>query len=102
MTALPFAYTAAVVDDADGQLVGYVLPSIPDDAPEDVREGLARRRISAVQGRCPCGAVVTMPNRQQRRHAARTRTSLRILVEHEDACPAVDRMLEAALGRWVR
>lgn len=102
MTALPLTYTAAVVDDADGELIGYLLPEIPDAAPRQVREGLARRRITALDGRCPCGATVTLPNREQRRRAARARTSLRIEVLHEVDCPAVDRVLEAALRRWKR
>jgi len=102
MTALPFTFTAAMVDEADGRLVGYLLPEIPDDAPHEVREGLARRRIAALEGRCPCGAVVVLPNREQRRRAARTRVSLRILVEHEDDCPAVERELLEAIRRWRR
>ncbi len=102
MSALPITYTAALVDDADGQLVGYVLPEIPEDAPHEVREGLVRRRLTALEGKCPCGALAVLPNREQRRRAARTRTSLRIAVMHEPDCPAVDRVLEAALARWQR
>ena len=102
MTTLPFTYTAALVDDDDGELIGYLLPDVPEDAPHVVREGLVRRRLTALEGKCPCGALAVLPNREQRRHAARTRTSLRIVVEHEDGCPAADRVLEAALRRWVR
>jgi len=102
VTTLPFTYTAALVDDADGQLVGFVLPEIPEDAPHEVREGLARRRIAALEGRCPCGAVVVLPNREQRRRAARTRVSLRIVVEHEGGCPAIERELLEAIRRWRR
>lgn len=102
MTTLPFTFTAAMVDDENGDLIGYVLPVVPEAAPPEVREGLVRRRLAALEGRCPCGAVVTLPNREQRRHAARTRTSLRIAVMHEDDCPAIDRVLEAALERWQR
>ena len=36
----------------------YVLPNIPDDAPEDVKNGLAIRNATNVAGVCPsCGAT---------------------------------------------
>jgi hypothetical protein len=36
----------------------YVLPAIPDDAPEELKDGLALRNACATEGRCPsCGAV---------------------------------------------
>lgn len=35
----------------------YVLPSIPDDLPEEVKDGLAIRNAASIEGRCPsCGA----------------------------------------------
>ncbi|NIZ91573.1 hypothetical protein [Kineococcus rubinsiae] len=88
----------ATVDDEQGLLV---LPDVPDDAPEVLREGIARRRITATTGRCRCGAVLVMPNRAQRRQAARrggTFTTVR--VEHEDGCPATNDVLEPALRAW--
>jgi hypothetical protein len=34
----------------------YVLPAIPDDAPEELKNGLAIRNACATEGRCPdCG-----------------------------------------------
>ena len=36
----------------------FLLGSIPDDAPEQIKEGLARRRQVSLFGRCPCGARV--------------------------------------------
>lgn len=36
----------------------YVLPGIPDDAPEELKNGIALRNLCATQGRCPsCGAI---------------------------------------------
>jgi hypothetical protein len=36
----------------------YFLPAIPDDAPTELKNGLAVRNACAVDGRCPeCGAV---------------------------------------------
>lgn len=86
------------VDD-DGTTVGYVLPIIPDDASHDVREGIARRRITALNGECPCGARVVTPNRETRRAAARRGQVLAISVKHEADCPAGDTALAAAVGR---
>jgi hypothetical protein len=63
---------------------------IPEDAPHEIREGLARRRLCFTQGRCPCGAVFTRPNRAQRRAALAAGTVLHVTIEHEDGCPAID------------
>ena len=36
----------------------YVLPSIPDDAPDEVKDALAIRNACATEGKCPaCGAI---------------------------------------------
>jgi hypothetical protein len=36
----------------------YLLPEIPDDAPEQLKNALAIRNACATEGRCPdCGAV---------------------------------------------
>lgn len=59
-----------------------VSAEIPDDAPARIKEGLARRRLVAMTGRCPCGA--TMPNVEL---VPGTVTVAR--VEHERTCPAV-------------
>ena len=64
-------FDLAVAESWDGDTVAFVLPRIPDDAPEEIREGIARRRITAVEGTCPCGAGLTLPNHAARRKAAR-------------------------------
>src|SRR5688500_5239610 len=61
-----------VVDEVTGELVGFVLTDIPEDAPHAVREGFARRKLAALEGTCPCGVRLVLGNRAQRRQAART------------------------------
>ena len=86
----------------DGDTVAFVLPTVPDEAPEAVREGLARRRITAIEGRCPCGGRLILPNREARRRAKRTGEEIRMRVEHEDDCPAIDDTLIPAIREWKR
>ena len=43
-----------------------------------------------------------LPNRAARRKAARTGTQIRMRVEHENDCPAIDKTLDAAIRRWQR
>jgi hypothetical protein len=95
-------FDLAIAEIGDGDPVAFVLPRIPDDAPEAIREGVARRRITAIDGKCPCGAQLVLPNRAARRKAARTGEQIRMTVEHEDDCPAVDEALIAAIRRWKR
>jgi hypothetical protein len=59
----------------------FVLPSIPDNADEALKDGLAIRNACAVEGRCPdCGAVgvVTADPADPR--------LFHLTFEHEDAC----------------
>jgi hypothetical protein len=74
-----------------------VLLPIPDDAPGDVREGLARRNLVNTGGTCPCGAVLRVPNRAARRAGAAYAQAV-----HEDDCPATDDNIRPALRRWQR
>lgn len=78
----------------DGTRALFVTPAIPDDAPPEVREGIARRRLVFSEGRCPCGAVLTIPENRPPGSAGIAR------VEHEADCPASDKALTAALRRW--
>jgi hypothetical protein len=62
----------------------YVLPEIPDDAPVHVKEGLAARNASAVDGICPsCGAVGEVT--ADRRMAGVYHLTFR----HQDRCNAL-------------
>jgi hypothetical protein len=95
-------FDLAIAETWTGETVAFVLPRIPDDVPEEIREGIARRRITAIDGKCPCGGELVLPNRAARRKAARTSSLVRMRVEHEDDCPAIDKTLDAAIRRWQR
>ncbi|BBG04594.1 MULTISPECIES: hypothetical protein [Pseudonocardia] len=81
--------TPAVVN---GERALVVAPEIAEHYPPAVREGLARRRLVQAGGRCPCGARMVLPNRAERRKAARTGEMLRATAAHDDerASTAVD------------
>lgn len=95
-------FDLAIADTWDGDTVAFLLPTIPSDAPAEIREGIARRRVTAVTGECPCGAGLVLPNRAERRKAARTGEPIQMSVEHEDGCPAVDDVLIVAIREWKR
>jgi hypothetical protein len=71
-----------------------VLPSPPpDDAPELVREGLARQRVARLTGRCPCGAAAG--------EAVKGDAGVyRRKVSHIGACPASGRQLRQRVVAW--
>jgi hypothetical protein len=71
-----------------------VLPVIPESAPFRVREGIARRRLVAVTGECPCGARMDYEAVRKGVNVAE--------VEHEGRCPAVTATLAKAVRRWLR
>lgn len=86
----------------DGSRGLFVLPAIPEDASPTAREGLARRRIAALTGECPCGSEVSL-SRQQRRARQRQRAKAavtRIVFSHEPGCPATDEILIPLLREW--
>lgn len=87
------------VIDVGGEKFAFVLPIVREDLPAAVREGLARRRITVLEGTCPCGATFRPPNRAERRRAARTGQLLRASVAHENGCPATDEAIITALRR---
>lgn len=78
-----------MVESEDGTRWILALPSIPSDADitDRQREGIARQRITAISGLCPCGARMVPPNREQRRQARRS-GYVHTTVEHETGCPA--------------
>lgn len=69
-----------------------LLPVIPEDAPYRVREGIARRRLVAVNGSCPCGAHLDTSTAPVGLAA----------VEHDQLCPAATYRLAKAIRRWSR
>ena len=77
------------------QTVLYGIPvyveefDIPDDAPEDLKEALARRSLVSAGGTCPCGARTIPPNRAARRRAERRGQPILVTqVHHAAHCPA--------------
>jgi hypothetical protein len=72
-----------------------VVPTIPEDAPWRIREGIARRRISVVTGRCPCGAVGDYGDRSTGEVGVGE-------VLHDRTCPADTARLLKAIRRWAR
>ncbi|MGH8883555.1 MAG: hypothetical protein ACRD0P_40465 [Stackebrandtia sp.] len=89
LTTLPDSTRVLVVDT-----------DIPDDAPADVREGLARRRIANGGETCPCGGGLRYPNRAARRKAAKAGKPIPVGVWHEPDCPASDDVLLSLLRAW--
>ncbi len=79
-----------------GIRTAFVVPKIPDAAPFAVREGIARRRITAMTGQCPCGAVMNVGD------DLRAGAVTNVNIEHEDNCPAITSRLAKAVRRWIR
>ncbi len=84
----------------DGRRALVIDTVIPDDAPQQIREGLARRAVVNGGGTCPCGAGWPRPNRAQRRKLKEPGALLRVDVEHEADCPAGTELLLAAVRAW--
>lgn len=80
----------------DGEPAVAISPSIAEDLPPELREGLARRHLVATGQPCPCGAQPPMlPRRVRRALAARERKGLptgitQFSIIHEADCPAAD------------
>jgi hypothetical protein len=65
------------------RVIFYDGPEIRDDYPADLKEGLARRRITATTGQCPCGATFDVPDDLE------PGTVSSVAIFHENDCPAV-------------
>jgi hypothetical protein len=72
-----------------GERVMILETEIPDSAPAEIKEGLARRALANAGGVCPCGARMVLPNRAARRRAARRCQAIEVTVQHEPGCPAL-------------
>lgn len=85
-----------------------VVQRIPDDAPPLIREGLARRRIQAVEGVCPCrGPLVWRdehPNApiwdDEPEDDERRLKTTRVRAVHFGDCPAGDAVFVPAMVAW--
>ena len=66
----------------DKKAILAVLPPIPDDAPEHVKDGIAIRNACSLNGECPvCGTVGVV------HEDADMRGLWHITFQHEDWCP---------------
>ncbi len=74
-----------------------VVQRIPDNAPPLTREGLARRRVQAVEGVCPCGGRMLWSDEPVERGTLR-----RVVAQHWDDCPAGDAVFIPAMLAWKR
>ncbi|HIE61030.1 MAG TPA: hypothetical protein EYQ02_05015 [Microbacterium sp.] len=85
-----------------------VVQVIPDDAPPLIREGLARRRVQAIEGECPCGGPLVWrdehPDATFWRDAApaegRGLLTDRVCAVHFRDCPAGDAVFVPAMVAW--
>ncbi|MDQ7877308.1 hypothetical protein Q9R08_04890 [Microbacterium sp. QXD-8] len=78
-----------------------VVQTIPEDAPPAVREGLARRRIQAIEGVCPCdGLLIWRDEHPDLSVWSGVGRGSDVVQVHRDACPAHDLNLVPALERW--
>jgi hypothetical protein len=61
----------------------FMLPSVPDAGPPDLKDALAIRNAASVSGQCRCGATGTLqgPDRYGVMH---------LVFMHEHDCPAGD------------
>jgi len=78
------------------------VPVIPADASPELAEGLRRRRVAAIFGRCPCGATrqVTPIGLAAAEQADPARPAGHLPFNHTPDCPGHDTPLSAALAAW--
>jgi len=70
-----------------------VLGEVPDDAPAELKDALARRSQASVTGVCACGATVEIVE------APGTDGLARGVMVHEPGCCASDEALDAIIAR---
>ncbi|MER5830537.1 hypothetical protein ABT116_06795 [Streptomyces sp. NPDC002130] len=75
------------VTEINGQRVLVIQPVISDDAPGPFKNALAIRRATNTTGVCPdCGARRVLPNRAERRAAAKAGLLPMARTVHEGDC----------------
>jgi hypothetical protein len=57
---------------------------VSDDLHPEAKEGAASRRLVATTGKCPCGAMLELPDVLERGGVSL------VFLEHEPGCPAAD------------
>jgi hypothetical protein len=66
---------------------------VPEDAPVELKEAVARRNRASATGTCECGAVVEIVDGPDADGLARG------VIVHEDGCCASDEALDAVIKR---
>lgn len=84
----------------DGRKALILDCEIPENAPSEIKEGLARRALSNSGHPCPCGATWAKPNRAQRRKLKQPDNLTWLRVEHEADCPAGNAVLIPLIRAW--
>jgi len=84
-----------LVAEHPGRIVAAHVQEIPEDAPPAVQEGVARQRVTATTGQCPCGAVVDYGERLPGEVGVAE-------VWHKQGCPAAPDRLARAIRTWSR
>jgi hypothetical protein len=91
-----------------GRPAAVNVPVIPADASPQLREGLRRRRVAALRGRCPCGArrlvsvfpLARSPEMNQLSYVAGGGPAVSMPFQHRPECPGHDDQLGAAIDAW--
>jgi len=68
---------------------------IPEDAPSELKDALARRNRASLTGVCECGARAQLANGG----SADIDGIVQAVIEHENGCPASDAAIEAIAVR---
>lgn len=89
---LPWWQHVAVIEEPTGEVVGWYLHEAPEDAPDDVKEGITRRSDALKEGACLCGAALVW--------ATRADGTPNPHVVHRPDCPGHIEVLRAAIAAW--
>lgn len=71
----------------EGESALVIQPTIPDSAPDALKNALAVRRAANLHWKCPdCGAQPQMPNHKQQRALPRAGKAIPAIFLHKDGC----------------
>jgi hypothetical protein len=91
--------------EVGGRRAQAVVLVIAEDAPPELREAIARRRLLQTEGKCPCGAELTGPEcltvaLHRLRHSGLDVATVAIGARHKPDCPATDKNLHYLLNKY--
>ena len=95
----PATYLGSAPGGGELWKVGRALaavPALPDRLPADLKEAMARRRATILEGECPCGARLDLDT------AGAPGTVAHADAAHDPACPAHDRNTARLVRLWRR